>query len=228
MRRQVLLALLGAGVFAVFALSVRPVGVLEVVDADASRVVLVAVVRDGEAVTLRYRHSLYGGLVWEVLRVRESGLVLEELEAEREAALEYYQVNRKVVRKNGLFRVEGVSLPVGDLYVRATGLGERTLILQGRELPLAGSGREGHRIQIRVRRRPFVWALLARLIQGTLATFPGTILHGGGIVRGKNWGEQGWWRPPASILVRGPGRGGSLHGGACERRGADPQIRRRA
>ncbi|MDR5703692.1 MAG: DUF1850 domain-containing protein [Armatimonadota bacterium] len=164
MRRQALIALLGVGAFVVGALSLPTQRVLEVVDADTSRAILVATIREGESVILRYVHSLYGGLVWEVLRVRGTLLVLEELRAEREAALEYYQVEGKVTNENGRFRIGSLSLPVGEVSVRATGLGRRTLIWRGREIPLAGAGREGHLIRIQISRRSLLWLLLRHLV----------------------------------------------------------------
>jgi|DewCreStandDraft_1066081.scaffolds.fasta_scaffold00216_30 hypothetical protein len=159
--------------------------VLEVEDADAQRDLLMTVIREGEAVTLRYRHSLYGGLVWEVLRVRGDRLVLEEVEAEREAALEYYQFAGKVVRMDGRFRVTGLDLAVRELYVRATQLGGRTLIVRGRELSLPGEGREGHLIRIRLSKRSLLWFLVRLLTQNPCHSLQER--DPGGSVRCETW-----------------------------------------
>lgn len=140
-----------------------PISWLEVRDVDASRTLLLSVVSEGEVVTLRYRHSLYGGFVWEILAIRGGRFVLEELEAEREAALEYYQVNGRITAVNGRYRISGLHQPFEALQVRATLLGGRTLIFRGKEIPLAGSEGDGHLVWIRIARGPLVQFLLSRL-----------------------------------------------------------------
>jgi hypothetical protein len=131
-----------------------PVPALEVVDLDRHRVVASFPVR---AFQLRYRHSLYGGRVWEHFAVAGMELVLVAVEAEREAAVEYYGFPQRVVRRGNRYRVFPVGRRMPELVVRGTATGQRTLLLGRFALPLYGHGREGHRFRVRVTRAPAAW-----------------------------------------------------------------------
>ncbi|MDR7416069.1 MAG: DUF1850 domain-containing protein [Armatimonadota bacterium] len=154
------MGLLGALVILIAAL--WPVPALLVQDLDGPEVMGIFPVGPGQTLHLRYRHSLYGGRVWEHFRIGREGLVLVAVEAEREAALEYYGLPRRIRYRTGGGIVEGLKLPVGELVVRATSLGERTLVVGGRAIPLA-AGREGHRIRLRVVSLPAVRLVWNRL-----------------------------------------------------------------
>lgn len=131
-----------------------PVRALEVVDLDRDR--LVAVYPAGPF-QLRYRHSVYGGLVWEQFTVVGTEVLLDSVEAEQEAALEYYGLPQRVTRLAGRYRLSPVGQRLGELVVRATATGERTLVVRRTSIPLYGEGREGHRVRIRVVRVPAGW-----------------------------------------------------------------------
>jgi len=131
-----------------------PVAALEVVDLDRHRVVASFPVR---AFQLRYRHSLHGGRVWEHFAVVGTQLVLVAVEAEREAALEYYGFPQRVVRWGNRYRVFPVGRGMPELVVRGTATGQRTLLLGKLALPLYGHDREGHRFRVRVARAPAAW-----------------------------------------------------------------------
>ncbi len=131
-----------------------PVRTLEVVDLDADRLVALYPVARFQ---LRYRHSLYRGLVWEQFRLVGTDLVLDAVEAEQEAALEYYRFAQRVTRAGPRYRVTGLQQRLGELVVRATEKGERTLVVEGGELPLFAHGREGHRMRLRAVRVPAAW-----------------------------------------------------------------------
>lgn len=126
-----------------------PAPVLLVEDLDEPGVMGIFPLMPGETLSLRYRHSLHGGRVWEHFRVSGRGLVLTGLEADREAALEYYGLPGRIRHRADRVAIEGLRLFVGGLVVRATSLGERTLVVGGRAISLA-AGRKGHRIRLRV------------------------------------------------------------------------------
>jgi hypothetical protein len=130
-----------------------PVRALEVVDLDRNRAVALY---PAERFRLRYRHSLYGGAVWEHFRLVGGELVLEALEAEQEAALEYYGLPQRPSRAGELYAVRGLRQRFGELVVRATATGERTLLLDSLTLPLYRD-REGHRVRLRAVRAPAAW-----------------------------------------------------------------------
>lgn len=132
----------------VLAAALWPVPAVAVEDLEAHRTVARIALHPGETIVLRYRHSLYGGWVWEYLTVQGNRLVLTALEAEREAALEYYGLSGRIVRRNGRAFLDGLHVPVGAPVVRATALGERTLIAGGKVIPLA-TWREGGRFCLR-------------------------------------------------------------------------------
>lgn len=144
-----------------------PVRALEVADLDRDRPVAIW---PAQPFQLRYRHSLYGGRVWEFFAVAGTEIVLEAVEAEQEAAVEYYALPKRPARAGGRYRVSGVSHRFGELVVRATATGQRTLLVGGLELPLYAGDREGHRIRIRVVRAPAAWvgvhALWTRVREG--------------------------------------------------------------
>ncbi|MFN3285400.1 MAG: hypothetical protein ACK45F_03890 [bacterium] len=131
-----------------------PVRALEVVDLDRDR--LVAVYPAGPF-QLRYRHSVYGGLVWEQFTAVGTELFLDSVEAEQEAALEYYGLPGRITRAAGRYRLSPVGQRLGELVVRATATGQRTLMVGHTSLRLHEEGREGHRVRIRVVRAPAGW-----------------------------------------------------------------------
>jgi len=147
----------------VLAAAAWPLQVLEVADLDEGRLLAAL---PAQSFQLRYRHSLYRGYVWEHFSVSGTHLTLEAVEAEREAAGEYYGLLHRVVRTDGRYRVSAATAPVEELVVRATALGERALLLGRFALPLYPD-REGHRIRIRVVRGPVAQVAL-RLLAGHL------------------------------------------------------------
>jgi hypothetical protein len=132
----------------VLAVFLWPVPAVAVEDPDAHRTVARIVLLPDRTVALRYRHSLYGGRVWEHLAVEGTGFVLTALEAEHEAALEYYGLRGRIVHRNGRAALVGLHVPVGAPVVRATALGERTLIAGGKTIPLTSWG-DGGRVRLR-------------------------------------------------------------------------------
>lgn len=114
---------------------------------------------------LLYRHSVYGARVWEQFAVAGTDVVLEAVEAEAEAAVEYYGLPHRPVRTGGRYRVAGVNQRWGELVVRATATGQRTLQVGRSVLPLFDEGREGHRIRIRAVRAPAGWVIVRQALR---------------------------------------------------------------
>ena len=91
--------------------------------------------------SLRYRNSLYGSLAEEHFVVEDGRLSLVALAADELAVLEEYYTAVGGTRSDsadGLRWRIGVERPAIDLplHIRATALGERTLVTAGREIPL--------------------------------------------------------------------------------------------
>jgi len=105
--------------------------------AELARVALPA----SGAFGLRYRNSVYGSIAEEWFRVEGDAVILERLAADELAVLEEYYTATGAVRagpgrdRRWVVPVERppIELP---LRVRATKLGERTLLGGGVELPL--------------------------------------------------------------------------------------------
>lgn len=144
------------------ALAAWPVRVLEVVDLDREQ--RVAVYPAGPF-KLRYRHSVYRGRVWEHFTVVGTDLVLEAVEAEQEAALEYYGLPQRATVQAGRYRLFLVGHRLSQLVVRATATGQRTLLVGRWSLPLYAAGREGHRVRLQVVRTPAVQVALEALLR---------------------------------------------------------------
>ncbi len=138
----------------VVAAGLWPVHALEVADLDRNRVVASFPAQEFQ---LRYRHSLYGGRVWEHFAVVGKELVLVAVEAEREAALEYYGFLPRVVRRGDRYRVSPLAQRTTELVVRGTATGQRTLLVGRSALPLYGHDREGYLLRVRVVQVPAVW-----------------------------------------------------------------------
>lgn len=155
--RALLLSLGGA-----LAAAAWPVRALEVLDLDRGRLVALYPARPFQ---LQYRHSVYGVRVWEQFTVVGTEVVLEAVEAEGEAALEYYGLPRRPVRVGDRYRVAGLNQRWRELVVRATATGQRTLQVGRAVLPLFGEGREGHRIRIRVARAPAASVVLREALR---------------------------------------------------------------
>ena len=91
--------------------------------------------------SLRYRNSLYGSLAEEQFVVEDGRLSLVTLAADELAVLEEYYTAVGGARSDSAdhlrWRIDverpAIELP---LHIRATELGERTLIAAGREIPL--------------------------------------------------------------------------------------------
>jgi len=153
-------------VLLVLAVALWPVPAIAVEDPDAHRTVARIALYPDRTVALRYRHSLYGGRGWEHLSVEGTGFVLTALEAEHEAALEYYGLRGRVVHRSGRAVLAGLHVPVGTPVVRATALGERTLIVGGQTIPLTSWG-EGERVRLRPDFMPFgaaAWDALRQML----------------------------------------------------------------
>ena len=90
---------------------------------------------------LRYRNSVYGSIAEEWFRVDGDRLILQRLAADELAVLEEYYVAVGAVgagpEADRRWSVAAERLPVDlPLHVRATALGERTLLSGGTELAL--------------------------------------------------------------------------------------------
>lgn len=143
------------------ALAAWPVRMLEVVDLDREQ--RVAVYPAG-SFQLRYRHSVYRGRVWEHFTVVGTDFVLEAVEAEQEAALEYYGLPQRATVHRGRYRLSLVGHRLSQLVVRATATGQRTLLVGRWSLPLYAAGREGHRVRLQVVRTSAIRLALETLL----------------------------------------------------------------
>ena len=87
--------------------------------------------------TLRYRNSIYHSIAEEHFRVSGQNLELVSLSAEELAVLEEYYGAFGAVRDGRTWSVSVERPPVAlPLRIQATALGERTLLVDGREISL--------------------------------------------------------------------------------------------
>lgn len=101
------------------------------------------VVRDGATVALAYRHSIWGVVVAERLEATREGWRLVAVEGPTPDIASYYHIPRaRMTRVEERYRLD-VDSPVetATLVVRATAVGDRTLVVGARCLALGRLGR---------------------------------------------------------------------------------------
>jgi hypothetical protein len=95
---------------------------------------------------LQYRHSVYRAEVTETFAATGAGFRLVAVASPSEAVLDYYELEGRRRTDGGWRRLEPDATPRLDaLPLLATEVGRRTLVVEGRQLPLfeAGGGPPG-------------------------------------------------------------------------------------
>jgi Domain of unknown function (DUF1850) len=105
----------------------------------------------GALLQLRYRHSVYGQPAVEEFAVTLAGLRLSRLVSPSVAVLEYYARPEPIRPAPEGYEIRVLSdPPVPRLGLLASETGQRTVLIGGRELPLAALAGEGHRVSLAV------------------------------------------------------------------------------
>jgi Domain of unknown function (DUF1850) len=101
---------------------------------------------------LAYRHSVYRAEVTETFAAAGGGFRLVEVASPNEAVLDYYELEGRRERAGGWRRLEPAASPRLDaLPLVATEVGRRTLVVEGRRLPLFQVGGPPARLVLSVR-----------------------------------------------------------------------------
>jgi hypothetical protein len=101
---------------------------------------------------LAYRHSVYRAEVTETFAAVGGGFRLVEVASPSEAVLDYYELEGRRGRAGGWRRLEPAASPRLDaLPLVATEVGRRTLVVEGRRLPLFHPGDPPARLVLSVR-----------------------------------------------------------------------------
>jgi Domain of unknown function (DUF1850) len=101
---------------------------------------------------LAYRHSVYRAKVTETFAAAGGGFRLVEVASPSEAVLDYYELEGRRGRAGGWRRLEPAASPRLDaLPLVATEVGRRTLVVEGRRLPLFHPGDPPARLVLSVR-----------------------------------------------------------------------------
>jgi hypothetical protein len=102
---------------------------------------------------LQYRHSVYRAEVTETFAAAGDGLRLVAVASPSEAVLDYYELAGRRRADGGWWRLEPEASPRLDaLPLLATEVGRRTLVVEGRRLPLFQEGGAPSRLVLSVRR----------------------------------------------------------------------------
>ncbi len=139
-----------------------PVPMLEATPDAPGRPRLARLVAPGARVELIYRHSMFDIPVRERFEV-DAGLhlVLEEIRSTRLDIVGYYDIPGAAVRvADGDVRLERLGLVHERLRVRATAIGNRSLVVGGCVVPLRALAGEGGALTLEVRWRPALAAAL--------------------------------------------------------------------
>jgi Domain of unknown function (DUF1850) len=101
---------------------------------------------------LHYRHSVYRAQVTETFAARGGGFRLVAVASPSEAVLDYYELEGRRGRDGGWRRLEPAATPrLESLPLVATEVGRRTLVVEGRRLPLFEPGGPPTRLVLSVR-----------------------------------------------------------------------------
>lgn len=143
--------------------AVVPLPVLEAVPDGAGRARHARLVAPGSRLELAYRHSMLDIPVRERFHVDgRLRLVLEEIRSTGPGIVGYYDIPEARVRiALGDVRLEGLERPHDRLRIRATRIGDRTLVVGGCALPLRALAGEGGAVTLAVRLRPAAAAVLS-------------------------------------------------------------------
>ncbi|HEY8369434.1 MAG TPA: DUF1850 domain-containing protein [Thermodesulfobacteriota bacterium] len=135
-----------------------PVPVLEATPDAPGRPRLARLVAPGERVELTYRHSMFDVPVRERFEVdARLRLVLEEIRSTRLDIVGYYDIPGAAVEvADGDVRLVRLGLAHERLRVRATAIGDRSLVVGGCAVPLRALAGEGGALTLEVRWRPAV------------------------------------------------------------------------
>ena len=102
---------------------------------------------------LQYVHSVYRAQVTETFAAAGDGFRLVAVASPSEAVLDYYELEGRRRAEGGWRRLEPAASPRLDtLPLVATELGRRTLVVDGRRLPLFHHGQGPTRLVLSVRR----------------------------------------------------------------------------
>jgi hypothetical protein len=102
---------------------------------------------------LQYVHSVYRARVTETFAAAGDGFRLVAVASPSEAVLDYYELEGRRRAEGGWRRLEPAASPRLDrLPLVATELGRRTLVVDGRRLPLFRQGQGPARLVLSVRR----------------------------------------------------------------------------
>lgn len=150
MRRALLAFLLAAGAVAAWTAAARTDDGLRLVvrDASGARVAEASLPASGRF-ALAYRHSVYGEPAEERFRAGRD-IVLEAIASPSEAVLDYYAIDGRRTRSDGRW-ILAPAHPARyrELALAATEVGRRTLVANGRRVPLWRTGRTRHlRIEV--------------------------------------------------------------------------------
>lgn len=94
-------------------------------------------VSPGDALTLAFTHSMYGGDVRETYRVDDGRLARKRMVTDNAAAAEYYAWDGRVTRTDEGYEVIGPAFVTDDLVIRVDARGDHRLTAGGRTWRLA-------------------------------------------------------------------------------------------
>lgn len=139
-----------------------PVPVLEATPDVPGRSVHARAIAPWSRIELAYRHSMFDIPVRERFHVdARLRLVLDEIRSTRLDIVGYYDIAGAEVRaRPGDVRLAGVDRAHDRLRIRATGIGDRTLVVGGCAVPLRALAGEGGAVTLEVRLRPAAAVLL--------------------------------------------------------------------
>jgi hypothetical protein len=102
---------------------------------------------------LQYVHSVYRAQVTETFAAAGDGFRLVAVASPSEAALDYYELEGRRRVQGGAWLLEPAGSPrLASLPLVATEVGRRTLVVDGRHLPLYRPSRDPVRVVVSIRR----------------------------------------------------------------------------
>lgn len=142
-----------------------PVSLLRVTSPDRA-IAICDIVRRGDAITLIFRNSMFGGDVRETFEVTgDQSLLRTHVITENAASAEYYAWDGRVVPVDGGFQVVVPPQEYKDLTIRVDQVGMHRLRTGDREIALfselQGSGPRSAAVRVRIVREPLISRIVA-------------------------------------------------------------------
>jgi hypothetical protein len=133
-----------------------PTFTLRVNDLTANRTVICAGISSGDALSLSFTHSMFGGEVREDYVVTGDGQLRRvSMTTENAAAADYYAYTVAVIPEAGRYRIDVAPTVLPEIVIRVDHIGHHVLIVESHRLDLLTLTGDRHQVRVTIERQSF-------------------------------------------------------------------------